>query len=463
MRPVTRWARRLGTLATAAALWWVGPARGDDATDFFEAKVRPVLARRCETCHGPSKQKAGLRLDVRTGWERGGAQGPAVVPGKPDDSLLVRAVRYADDDLKMPPDGKLPDAEVAALTEWVARGAVDPRRGGPVRLGGMSLDDARRWWSFQPLARPAVPHVPTGNLAADPVDAFLAARRGPVEAAPAPPADRRTLLRRASYDLTGLPPTPEEVEAFEADPAPDAFARVVDRLLASPRYGERWGRHWLDLVRYADTAGENTDRPLPEAWRYRNWVIDAINRDLPYDEFVRDQVAGDLIAADGPADRHAGRVVATGYLAIARRFGHDIEKDVHLTHDDVIDTLGKSILGLTLGCARCHAHKYDPISNEDYYALYGIFDSTRYAFPGCEPKPRPRDLVPLLPKAEWDRLVKPFLDQRASLDAEAAALDAEETALAGRARAATAGATRVLAAASIDDGGASDLSASSVE
>ena len=442
------------TLAMAG-LWLVAtPARADD---FFEAKVRPVLVKRCEKCHGASKQKAGLRLDVRSGWERGGGQGPAVVPGKTEESLLVRAVRYTDDDLQMPPDGKLPDAEVSALAEWVRRGAVDPRGGGPVRIGGMTLDDARRWWSFRPVTRPTVPHPSAPLPPRDPIDAFLAAKWPKDAPKPAPPADRRTLIRRATYDLTGLPPTPEAVEAFLADQAPEAFARVVDRLLGSPDYGARWGRHWLDLVRYADTAGENSDHPLPEAYRYRNWVINAFNRDQPYDAFVREQIAGDLLAADGPADQYPDRVVATGYLAVARRFGHDIEKDVHLTHDDVIDTLGKSILGLTLGCARCHAHKYDPISVEDYYALYGIFDSTRYPFPGCEPKQQPRDLVPLAPTAEWERTVKPFREQLAALDAEGKRLDEEEARLGVRFFSSR---TEVLTSVTIEDGAAADMTAS---
>ncbi len=180
---------------------------------------------------------------------------------------------------------------------------------------------------------------------------------------PRPAADRRTLVRRASYDLTGLPPTPEDVAAFEQDTSPDAYEKLVDRLLASPAHGEQWGRHWLDVVRYADTAGENSDHPLPHAWRYRNWVIGAFARDLPYDQFVREQIAGDLLARDGPTEQYADRVVATGYLAIARRFGHDIEKDVHLTLEDTLDTLGKSILGLSIGCCRCHDHKYDPLTD----------------------------------------------------------------------------------------------------
>ncbi|MCP3691819.1 MAG: DUF1549 domain-containing protein, partial [Planctomycetaceae bacterium] len=214
--------------------------------------------------------------------------------------------------------------------------------------------------------------------------------------------DKRTLIRRATYDLTGLPTRPSEVESFLSDDSPKAFDRVITRLLDSSQYGVHWGRHWLDVVRYADTAGENTDRPLPHAWRYRNWVLEAFNRDMPFDSFARQQLAGDILGAGGTVQQRQEGIVATGYLAIARRFGHDIDKDIHLMHEDVIDNLGKNFLGLTLGCARCHDHKYDPVTSDDYYALYGIFSSTRFAFPGCEPKGQPRDLVPLLSQPEVD-------------------------------------------------------------
>ena len=208
--------------------------------------------------------------------------------------------------------------------------------------------------------------------------------------------------------MTGLPPTPEEVDAFLADDATNAFERVIDRLLKSPQYGARWGRHWLDVVRYADTAGENTDRPLPHAWRYRNWVLDAFNRDLPFDDFVRKQICGDITTSGVDSDDYAQGIIATGYLAVARRFGHDIDKDIHLMHEDVIDNVGKNFLGLTLGCARCHDHKYDPITANDYYALYGIFSSTKFSFPGCEPKGQPRDLVPLMDKTKAAALMADY-------------------------------------------------------
>ncbi len=350
--------------------------RAADPQDHFESKVRPILVQHCVKCHGPEKQKGGLRLDSKSGWQTGGDNGTAIKPGKPDESRLIKAVRGAVGVEQMPPNGKLTAAEVAALVQWVKDGATDPRDGGPARLGGVTVAEAKKWWSFQPVVRPEVPKV-----SANPIDAFILAKLDAKGLKLSPPADRRTLIRRATYDLTGLPPTPEEVEAFLKDNSPEAFAKVVDRLLASPAYGERWGRHWLDLVRYADTAGENSDHPLPHAWRYRNWVIDALNRDMPYDEFLRDQLAGDILAQRGPNEQYAPRVIATGFLALARRFGHDIDKDMHLTFEDTIDTVGKAFLGLTLGCARCHDHKYDAISAKDYYALYGIFDSTKYAFP----------------------------------------------------------------------------------
>jgi Protein of unknown function (DUF1549)/Protein of unknown function (DUF1553) len=255
-------------------------------------------------------------------------------------------------------------------------------------------------WAFQPVREPALPPVKNAAWCRTAIDRFILARLESKGSVPAPAADRRTLIRRVTFDLTGLPPTASEIEAFERDRAPDAYARLVDRLLDSSHYGEHWGRHWLDVVRYADTAGETADYPVPLAWRYRNWVIDAFNADQPYDEFLREQIAGDLLARNGPRDRYAARVTATGYLAISRRFGFDSENYHHLTIQDTIDNLGQSVLGLTLGCARCHAHKFDPISMGDYYALYGIFESTRYAFPGSEQKQRLRAMTPLVPPEE---------------------------------------------------------------
>ncbi len=253
----------------------------------------------------------------------------------------------------------------------------------------LSAADTPPHWAFQPLAPAPPPAVKDTAWAKTDIDRFFLAVLEKAGRQPATAADPRSLLRRVTYDLTGLPPTPEEAESFTVPDLPT----VVDRLLASPAYGEKWGREWLDVVRYADTAGETADVPMPHAWRYRNWVIKAFNDDLPYDDFVRWQIAGDLLSAGDPPDRAAEKTVATGFLAIARRFGFDIEKDMHLTYEDTLDTLGKSFMGLTLGCARCHDHKYDPVSQRDYYALYGILQSTRFPFTGCEKTPRPRDLV----------------------------------------------------------------------
>lgn len=383
-----------------------------DALEFFEKQVRPLLVKRCFDCHGGTKAAGGLSLATANAWKKGGDSGPAITPGEPDKSLLIEAVNSRS--LEMPPPdkgGKLPDDEIAILTKWVAMGAPDPRDGRDT-IGGMSRETAQSWWAFQPLpdadATQGSPHL----------DALIEREWASRGLMPAPPADKRTLIRRATYDLTGLPPTPAEVDAFLEDDSPEAFARLVDRLLDSPQYGVQWGRHWLDVVRYADTAGENTDRPLPHAWRYRNWVFDAFRRDLPFDQFVRMQLAGDLIVKDQSGPARACGIIATGYLAIARRFGHDIDKDMYLTHEDVIDNIGKNFLGLSLGCARCHEHKYDPVTSEDYYALYGIFESTRFAFPGCEPKGQPRDLISLLSPAETEALLQPWQAQVAQAEAE---------------------------------------------
>jgi hypothetical protein len=384
------------------------PARGVEGIEYFERRVRPILVEHCYSCHGAGAKKVGggLLLDTREGLRKGGASGPAIAPGRPDESLLVSAVRYQDASLRMPPKRPLADSEVAALADWVRMGAPDPRatESGPV--GSIDLEKARGFWSLRPVSDPAVPPVldPAWHLTT--VDRFVLSKLESKGMRPAPTADRRTLIRRATFDLTGLPPTPEEVEAFLADGSPDAFGRVVERLLASPHYGERWGRHWLDLVRYADTSGCAADFPVPSAYLYRNYVIDAFNADTPYDAFLREQVAGDLLPHGSRAERDR-RVVATGYLAIARRYG-SLPDEFHLTIEDGIDNLGKTVLGLSLGCARCHDHKFDPILNRDYYALYGILNSSRYAYPGTELPPEPKDFVPLVDDEELEKVVKPY-------------------------------------------------------
>ncbi len=404
--------RRLTFIAFGIAA--LSSASADDGLAFFENRIRPVFVEQCAKCHSADavKIKGGLRLDSREAILKGGDTGAAVLPGDPENSLLMQAVRYADKDLQMPPrkdgvDQKLSAAQIADLTAWVKMGA-------PIPPKYVSASDPAKHWAFQPIANPPVPEPADPARVQTSIDAFLFQKN-----APAPPADRRTLLRRATYDLTGLPPTPAECDAFLADTSPDAFAKVVEDLLARPAYGEKWGRKWLDVVHYADSAGNDTDHPTPLAWRYRNWVFQSFNRDLPFDEFLREQLAGDLMAATGPRERYADCITATGYLAVGRRFGSGKDdRDVHLDIEDTLDTLGKSVLALTIGCARCHNHKYDPITARDYYGLYGIFASTRFSFPGGEHDERPHDLVPLQPPDEVAKLAAAAAQKKAREDHE---------------------------------------------
>jgi hypothetical protein len=397
-----------------------------DRVAFFESKVRPILSQHCFECHGGQTSHGGLTLDHPSGIDQGGESGAIIVRGSPHASRLMQAIEYKLDDLKMPPEdhgGKLSNAEIESISDWIRTGANMPditdRQ--PIRL---SVENAKSWWSFRPISDPPLPRSEMhADLHCNQVDLFVDSMRQANGVVAVPRADRRTLIRRATYDLTGLPPTMQEVEAFCVDSSPDAYSRLIDRLLNSPQYGEHWARHWLDIARYADTAGENTDHPVPDAWRYRNWVIDAFNQDMPYDEFVREQLAGDLIALEGPEERYASRVAATGFLAIARRFDHDTDKHMHLTYEDAIDTLGRAFLGQSIACARCHDHKYDPISAADYYALYGILQSTRFPFPGCEPKPQPRDLVPLMPPNRWAQEIEPWERKRKLVEDEMAQVD----------------------------------------
>ena len=286
------------------------------------------------------------------------------------------------------------------------------------------LQGARQFWSFSPRKDPAVPQVTNRRWPRNSIDHFILAKLEEQRITPNSPAAKRTLLRRASFDLTGLPPPPEEIEAFVHDSSPASFAAVIDRLLASPHYGERWGRHWLDLARYADTAGDSADYPVPQAYLYRDYVIAAFNQDKPYDQFLREQIAGDLLP--GPAAGKEERLIATGFLALARRFGVEPDNAPHLTLEDTLDTLGRSVLGLSLSCARCHDHKYDPIPTSDYYALYGIFQSTRFPYPGSEEKKRPRDFIPLMSHGETDALLKPYQEKLYLLQSEVKGLEQEE-------------------------------------
>ena len=386
-------------------------ASADERDDLFEAKIRPVLVGTCFRCHGDVKMSGALRIDSREMLLKGGESGPAIVPGKPEESLLIKAIQRQVDVSAMPPekDKALRADQVAAFVAWVKAGAVWPSK--------TAKFEVAKHWSLEPIRDVAPPLAQDKSWVKTSIDPFIRAKQEAAEVHPAPVADKLTLIRRATFDLTGLPPTPEEVLAFEQDVSPQAFETVVDRLLKSPAYGERWGRHWLDVVRYADTAGETADYPVPLAWRYRNYVIDAFNNDKPYDEFLREQIAGDVLAGRGPRERYAERATATGYLAISRRFGFDSENYHHLTIQDTIDTLGQTVLGLSLGCARCHDHKFDAVSMNDYYALYGIFDSSRYSFPGSEQKQKVRSMLPLLPPSESQPKWREFDDRVASIAA----------------------------------------------
>ncbi len=364
---------------------------------FFENRIRPLLAKHCYECHSSESEElqGGLLVDSRPTMLRGGENGPSIIPGDADHSLLIKAVRY-DDGTEMPPDEKLASNEIADLERWVSIGAPDPRLDA-TRFVRKKIDvqTARQFWSLKPLTDPVPPAATNLDWSTNPIDRFIAARRDSSGIHPVDLADKRKLIRRATYDLTGLPPTPDDIHDFLADPSQDAFAHVVDRLLASTHYGERWGRHWMDLVRYADTAGDNSDFPVPESYLYRNYIIDSINADKPYDQFVREQIAGDQMPATNDEQRNQ-QTIATGYLAISRRFGSLVKNyPQHLTIEDSLDNIGRTLLGMTITCARCHDHKFDPISQDDYYGLYGILNSAQYPFPGIELEQKPRDFVHL--------------------------------------------------------------------
>ena len=352
--------------------------------EFFERKIRPVLAERCYECHSAAakKNKGGLTLDTRDGLLKGGDTGPSLVAGDPEKSRLIEAVRYKNRDLQMPPKSPLSPEQVRDLEQWVKLGAPDPRTESvaqTVEKRALTVEEGRQFWAFQPLADPAVPPIrnPKSEIR-NPIDAFIAAKLQEKKLAAAAPADRRSLLRRATFDLTGLPPTPEEVDAFLADKSPDAFAKVVDRLLNTPGYGERWGRHWLDVARYADSNGLDENVAHGNAWRYRDYVVNSFNADKPYDRFVREQVAGDLLPADTLPQRHE-QLTALGFLSMGPKLLAEPDKvklEMDLI-DEQIETLGRAFLGMTFGCARCHDHKFDPLPTADYYALAAIFKSTR--------------------------------------------------------------------------------------
>lgn len=356
-----------------------------EQTDFFEKKIRPIFAENCYKCHShdSEKVKGGLLLDTREGVLKGGDTGPALVAGDPDKSLMIQAVRYKNKDLQMPPnDRQLSVSQIADLEAWVKMGAPDPRTGADdARKYVVDFDKAKKHWSFQPIKKPEVPEPEDAqHWAKTPVDQFILASLATNNLKPSARADKVTLIRRVTFDLIGLPPTPKEMEDFVADTSTNAFATVVDRLLASPHYGERWGRHWLDIAHYADTRGViggNRDERYPYSYVYRDYVIRSFNEDLPYDQFLLQQIAADKLPQT--EDKHS--LAALGFLTLGNRFGNQMNDII----DDRIDIVGKGTMGLTVTCARCHDHKFDPIPTKDYYALHGVFNSS--------PEPKEEPLV----------------------------------------------------------------------
>jgi mono/diheme cytochrome c family protein len=387
----------IAVIASAPLLAWADTA----PADYFEMKVRPLLAKNCFSCHTQSKM-GGLSLTSREDLMKGGASGPAVKPGDAEGSLLYQAVKHTHARLKMPPSGKLSDEEAEILASWIKAGAVWPEhKAQPKQDGYRITPEQRAWWSFQPVKKPAAPAAKDRSWAQTDIDRFLLARMEAKGLKPAPAADRRTLIRRAYYDLTGLPPSNEEVNAFVKDRSLDAFAKVVDRLLASPRYGERWGRHWLDVARYADEMYSSTeDSPYPNAWRYRDWVVQAFNEDMPYDLLLKAQIAGDVIDSKNKEKLIGG----LGFFSLSPE-----------QQDDRVDAFSRGMLGITVACAQCHDHKFDPIPTKDYYSILGVFRNTRLdqyplasAEVVAEHKRRRTELE------AQDKRLKEFLDEQAS-------------------------------------------------
>ena len=385
-------------------------AQTPDQIEFFEKKIRPVLVENCQVCHSPRLKTAGLDLASAEGFVRGGESGPLVSRDNPATSRLLQVIGY-EEKLKMPPADKLADHHIADFKAWIEMGAPWPgadqvaasatKESAPA--GPTFTDEQKNFWAFQPLGDPAPPSIENDVWARSEIDRFVLAKLEAEGIDPAPETDKLTLLRRASYDLTGLPPTEAEIADFLADDSPKTFETVIERLLASPRYGERWGRHWLDLARYADSAGNDEDVRYPYAWRYRDYVIQAFNDDMPYDQFVREQVAGDLLPSDDGDGINTRGIVATGFLALGPKAvaQQDKKKMLYDVYDEQMDVVSKTVLGLTLTCARCHDHKFDPILQRDYYSLAGIFASTR-SFKNSKSHVASLLFKPLVPRPIYD-------------------------------------------------------------
>jgi hypothetical protein len=408
-------------LVSLISLW---PAGGfaEEPID-FERDVLPIFQQHCSDCHGAHESNGGLRLDARATLLAEADSGrAAVVPGDPIQSELIQRLRSTVEGERMPPDQPpLADAVVAVLERWIAEGAKWSEVMAAEGQQG-SQEVGQEHWAFRPLSDPQPPAVNDATWPYNPIDHFLQSRRESLGLPAMALAEPRGLIRRASYALTGLPPTMKEVDRFLSAASSMglkvAFAELVDELLSRNSYGERWGRHWMDWVRYADTAGDNSDFPVPQAYLYRNYIIQAFNDDMPYDRFLIEQIAGDLLDAETMEDQNR-QLIATGYLAMARRFGSLVEGyPWHLTIEDTIDNLGRTTMGLTLACARCHDHKFDPISTREYYGLYGFFSSTRYPFPGIELFQTQNDFVPLVPRDVVAEVRGPFQAQTDELTAE---------------------------------------------
>ncbi|MCA9173486.1 MAG: PSD1 domain-containing protein, partial [Planctomycetales bacterium] len=378
LRPLTALALLLVSLFLVTGIAGAAePAPDAQQLEFFEKKIRPVLVKHCYECHSAKSKELGgeLLLDTREATRMGGASGHAVVPGNLKESLLINAIRY--EDFEMPPKERLPESVVADFERWVKMGAPDPRDGEAPVKPAVDLAEARKFWSFQPIQKPAAPEVKSADWPRNDIDRFVLAKLEANGLRPVADADPATLVRRIYLDLTGLPPTPEQAADFLRDPSPAAVTQLVDRLLDSPQFGERWGRHWLDVVRYGESTGMERNFTYPYAWRYRDYVIQSFNNDKPFDRFLTEQVAGDLLPYDSVEQRNE-QLIATGMLALGTKSLNENNRETFLMDlvDEQIDVTSQAFMGITAACARCHDHKFDPISKEEYYSLAGIFRST---------------------------------------------------------------------------------------
>jgi len=412
------------------------PNLTDDQRTFFESKIRPVLVKDCYSCHSAQSKEVegGLLLDSRQGVLKGGVDGPIIMRGSVDASLLIQALRYGNKDIQMPPPdngGKLPDSIIRDFETWVRMGAPDPRGGGVAAPPAKPWDtnEAKKWWAFQPPKSPSPPLLLDEGWARGDIDRFVFAGLAGKNLKPVADADKQTLIRRVYFDLIGLPPTPDEVDAFARDDSPNAYETIVDKLLARPQFGEHWGRHWLDVARYAESTGKDVNVTFPNAWRYRDYVISSFNQDKPFNQFVREQIAGDLLAAPNP-EKRAQQVIATGFLAIGpKELDEQVPRQFDLDlADEQVDATSQAFIGLTVSCARCHDHKFDPILQRDYYAMAGIFLSTKTDY-GTIPEPRNNqesDLIEIPREANQPTAQNPLTPQeRAKIQQELAEATAE--------------------------------------